>query len=263
MYEDDDTEGSPAEKASDPATRAQEKADEFRTHAELAAVFEGCRKFDAELRPGLDADLARDVQRTIAKLEKSRLGETPLILETAMDDAKRLLDLPKSAGLSTSDYHIHRRPGEVMILRLLAGDEVDIFYTRLQAHFEAALAGFRDDERNSLSWKDKDAQVEAYLDALDKITMNLTERYLREPLREHGLIALTTQSADELNINYLCDHLMGVAASDLVGSASAPPDEPTERDLAWFFKLFSLRGSIDGVERMCFFVFMQKADEGW
>ena len=34
-----------AERAADPAARAKEKLDEFRMHAELAAVFEGKRKF--------------------------------------------------------------------------------------------------------------------------------------------------------------------------------------------------------------------------
>ena len=45
--------------ASDPAKRAKEKADELRLHAELFAVFEGVRKFDAAIVPGLDPELAR------------------------------------------------------------------------------------------------------------------------------------------------------------------------------------------------------------
>ena len=47
----------------------------------------------------------------------------------------------------------------------------------------------------------------------------------------------------------------------IVGPASAPPEAPTERDLAWFFKLFSLRGQRDGVEQMCFFTYLQKTDD--
>ena len=55
---------------------------------------------------------------------------------------------------------------------------------------------------------------------------------------------------------------MGVSPEDLVGKASAPPeDQPSERDLAWFFKLFSLRGMDGDVERMCFFTFLQKTEE--
>ncbi len=57
------------------------------------------------------------------------------------------------------------------------------------------------------------------------------------------------------------DHVMGVSPAEIVGSASAPPDEPTEHDLAWFFKLFLLRGMGDGIERMCFFTFLQKSDD--
>jgi hypothetical protein len=58
---------------------------------------------------------------------------------------------------------------------------------------------------------------------------------------------------------------MGVEAAEVVGRASAPPEDgATEQDRAWFFKLFSLRGVIDGVERMCFFTYLQKGDEsGW
>ena len=51
--------------------------------------------------------------------------------------------------------------------------------------------------------------------------------------------------------------------------ASAPPDSPTdfdklsagERDRAWFFKLFSLRGMVEGEERMCFFTYLQKSED--
>ena len=70
MYEEPNE--NQAESASDPAGRAREKADEFRMHAELFAVFEGTRKFDAEIRPGLDADLARQIQRSMGKLEKAK-----------------------------------------------------------------------------------------------------------------------------------------------------------------------------------------------
>ena len=70
----------------------------------------------------------------------------------------------------------------------------------------------------------------------------------------------------ELSIAYLCDYLMEVPPADLVGPASAPPDQPTEQQLTWFFKLFSLRGAGDRGERMCFFTCLQKSDEddgGW
>jgi len=247
-----------SERPSDPTQRAREKADYFRLHAELAAVFEGCRKFDAELRTDLSPDTARDVQRTIAKLEKSRPPEAPLIPPEQAPEATRLLTL----DLSTNNYHVYRRPGEVMIVRLLAGDEVDTFYGRLQAHFDAALAGCREDEREAHGWKQND-KVNAYLAALDEITDKLEDRYLREAVRKLGITVLSTQTADEINISFLADHLMGVPIPELVGAASAPPDEPEESDLAWFFKLFALRGLVDGVERMCFFTFLQKADEGW
>ena len=269
MYEEpDDPQDQPLEDASDPKVRAKEKTDEFRVHAELAAVFEGPRKFDAELKPKLDPELARDVQKTMAKLAKARDAEHPvLIKEDAMAEAARLLDVPQTSKLSTNDYHIHRRPGEVMIVRWLQGEQVDSFYTRLQAHFDAALKQYREEERQQKGWK-QDPKTIAYLDALDAVEIKMSDRYLRPLIKEASekgldLFVLSDQSADEIDLLYLTDLLMGVEAAKLVGSASAPPEEPTEQDRAWFFKLFSLRGMKDSEERMCFFAYLQKAEESW
>ena len=253
----------PTERPIKPEDLAREKSDEFRMHAELCAVFEGRRKFDAELRGGLDAGVARDAQRTMGRLEKAKTPDSPVLPPAAAPDAAALLSLPAGGGdLPTNDYHIHRRPGEVMVVRWLAGDEVDRFYGRLQAHFDAALEGFREDERQAKAWK-QDPKTLAYLAALDALEVKMADRYLRDVIRKHDVFVLSTQAADELNIAYLADHVMGVAAADIVGAASAPPDDaPTEQDLAWFFKLFSLRGVVEGVERMCFFAYLQKSDDG-
>ena len=258
----DEPNESPAERPADPADRAKEKSDEFRMHAELAAVFEGNRKFDAEIRPGLDPEIARDVQKTIGRLEKAKTPDSPVLPEPALADAARLLTLPEARDLSTNDYHIHRRPGEVMIVRWLQGDQVETFYERLQAHFDAALEGCREDERQAHEWR-SDPKIVAYLAALDAIEVRMADRYLRDVIRTHNLFVLSTQTADEMNIAHLCDYVMGVPAALVVGAASAPPDEPSEQDLAWFFKLFSLRGMHDRVERMCFFTYLQKSDDGW
>jgi len=258
----DDTNEDPSETSLDPANRAKEKSDEFRMHAELFAVFEGTRKFDAQIIPGLDAQLARDLQRTFGRLAKAKTPDSPVLPETSVQDAADVLNMAAARELSTNDYHIHRRPGEVMIVRWLAGDQVEAFYERLQAHFDAAMEGFRQDEREAHEWK-QDPKMVAYLKALDAIDLKMADRYLREPIREHNLFVLSDQSADELNIAYLSDYIMGTTAAQIVGSASAPPEEPTESDLAWFFKLFSLRGMREGVEQMCFFTFLQKAEESW
>jgi hypothetical protein len=250
---------SPSEHPIDPAQRAREKSDEFRMHAELFAVFEGPRKFDAALIPGLDPQLAREIQRGIGKLEKSKAADSPILPAPSAADAAALLTLPDTRELSTNDYHIYRRPGEVMIVRWLAGDEVEAFYERLQAHFDAAMEGCREDERQA-EWK-QDAAAQAYLAALDALDVRMADRYLREEIRRHNLHVLSTQAADELNIAYLSDYVMAVPVTEIVGAASAPPDEPTESDLAWFFKLFSLRGISEGVERMCFFTYLQKSDD--
>ncbi|HEV2293107.1 MAG TPA: hypothetical protein VGR35_04580 [Tepidisphaeraceae bacterium] len=261
---DEPNEETPAERSIDPADRAKEKFDEFRMHAELAAVFEAQRKFDAQILPKLDAEVARDVQRTIARLEKARLADGPLLPEPSSADAARLLNLPATSNLSTNDYHIHRRPGEVMIVRFLAGEQVETFYERMQAHFNAALNQYREEERQSHGWK-QDPDTLKYLQALDGIDVRMSDRYLRDAIRKHNVFVLSTQTADELDIMHLCDYVMGAPAAEVVGADSAPPeDAATERDRAWFFKLFSLRGINERVERMCFFAYLQKTDDsGW
>jgi hypothetical protein len=263
MFEEPDDEDHAAERSADPTARAKEKFDEFRMHAELAAVFEGPRKFDAQVRPNLDADIARDVQRTIAKLEKSKTSDTPLIAQESAADAARLLNLPHTAELPTNDYYVYRRPGEVMIVRWLAGDEVEAFYERLQAHFNAALNQYREEERQQHGWK-QDEETLKYLDALDALDVKMADRYLREVIQKHRVFILSTQTADEIDIVHLCDYLMTVPPASVVGEASAPPEDgATEQDRAWFFKLFALRGIVETVERMCFFAFLQKADDGF
>ncbi len=256
----DEPQENPSQRIVSPADRAREKSDEFRMHAELAAVFEACRKFDAQIRPKLNPQIARDIQRSMGKLEKSKSADSPILPLASLPDALTLLKMPDDDQLSTNDYHIHRRPGEVMIVRWLIGEQVETFYQRLQAHFDAALDGYKEDQRQSHQWK-HDAQATAYLAALDAIEIKMADRYLRGPIRTHRLAVLSTQSADEMNIAHLCDYIMGVPAAEVVGPASAPPPDPTERDLAWFFKLFSLRGFDDKVERMCFFTFLQKSDD--
>lgn len=259
----DEPSESPAERAADPAERAREKSDEFRTHAELAAVFEGTRKFDGQIVPNLDAALAREIQRTMAKLEKAKAPDSPILPPPSAADAANLLNLAQSRELSTNDYHIARRPGEVMIVRWLQGQEVETFYERLQAHFDAAMNAYREEERQQNEWK-QDPKTLAYLKALDELEVKLADRYLRDLIRKHNLFVLSTQAADELNIAYLADYVMSVRAAEIVGDASAPPeDAPSERDLAWFFKLFHLRGMREGVEQMCFFTFLQKTDDAW
>lgn len=250
----------PSEQPSDPNDRAKDKSDEFRMHAELAAVFEGKRKFDARLDAQFDPDLAREVQKNIAKLEKSRSPEAPLIPEPQWPLAAEVLDVPRTKNVSTNDYHIHRRPGEVMIVRWLAGEQVDKFYERIQAHFDAALNHFREEEKQQLAWR-QDPATTKYLEALDAIDIKLPDRYLRDVIRQHGLFVLSTQTADEMDILHLTEFLISASAADIVGKASAPPEEPTEADRSWFFKLFSLRGTTEGVERICFFTYLQKTSD--
>src|SRR4051794_16523051 len=108
MYEE--PEENPSEPPRDPVQRASERFDEFRMHAELVAVFEGAGKFEAQIIPTLNADVARSIQRTMAKLEKSKSPDSPLIPPTAADEAAALLNQPAAGELTTNDYHVHRRP---------------------------------------------------------------------------------------------------------------------------------------------------------
>lgn len=250
----------PKERAAQPSDRAKEKADELRIHAEIYAVFEGPRKFDASVRPDLNDQLARDVQKRIAKLEKAKTPDSPILPPESAQEAADLLMLPDRRELPTNDYHVRHRPGETMIVRWLKSDEVEAFYDRFQAHFDVGLEQYREEERQEQGWK-KDPPTLAYLKALDELDVKLADRYLRDVIRQHKVFVLSTLTADEMDILHLCDYVMGVPAAEVVGSASAPPEEPTERDRAWFFKLFSLRGMDDGVERMHFFAFLQKTED--
>src|SRR6476661_6377537 len=91
-----------AETALDPERRVKEKSDELRMYAELAAVFEGTRKFEAELLPGLDPDTAREVQRTMAKLAKAKIPDTPVISPDSAESAASLLKMPATGVISTN-----------------------------------------------------------------------------------------------------------------------------------------------------------------
>lgn len=262
MYDDDD-DNRKGEEASTGDDRAKEKAESLRQHAELAAIFEGPRKFDAELHD-LAASLARDVQQRLAKLAKAKQAGShqlgAILPPELFDEAAHLLDLHETEDLPTGDYHVYRRPGEVMILRWLASDvEVASFYERMQAHFDAGLEGAIEDEEGN-AWKN-DERTNAYRAALEKLKLDTAERYLREPMRKHDLFVLNTLSADAINILFLTDTLMGIGPATVVGDAFSPPDDPSESDLSWFFKLFSLRGSVDKAEKMLFFAFLQKTDD--
>jgi len=257
----DEPSESPQERNVDPAQRARDKSDEFRVHAEVCAVFEGPRKFDAEIRR-LDDQTARDIQKRMARLEKSKSQESPVLPAESMADAAALLKIPAEGVLSNNDYHISRRPGEVMIVRWLEGEQVESFYERIQAHFDVAMDDFKQEQREAYGWK-QDAKLTSYLEALDKVEIKMADRYLRDVIRKHSVFVLSTLTADQMDISHLAETVMGMQVTDVVGAAAALPDDPTESDRAWFFKLFSLRGIVEGVERMCFFTFMQKAEESW
>jgi len=247
----------------DATERLREKVGSLRMHAELAAIFEGPRKFDAELVPGLDAGFARDLQQTFGKLAKNLNPTYPVLEGEEKEQAESIFARIEAAELAQNDYHIHRRPGEVVLFRWLTGEGVDSFYERFQAHFQAGLEQAREDDRQALGWKD-DPSTNKYLEALDDLELRMADRYFRDALKKHiEFFALTTLVADEMNIVYLTEYLMDVTPADLVGRASAPNDPTDESQLGWFFRMFSLRGTCNDKEHMCFFVYMQKSDESF
>ena len=75
----------------------------------------------------------------MAKLAKAKTPELPVLPDTVAEDASKLLGMCKAGNLATNDYHIHRRPGEVMIVRWLEGEQVNTFYERFQAHFDVGF----------------------------------------------------------------------------------------------------------------------------
>src|SRR5690242_19474511 len=83
----DEPSENPIERPRNPSEQAREKSDEFRMAAELFAVFEGPRKFDASILPGLDATAARDIQRSIGRLEKAKSPESPVLPAANTSDA--------------------------------------------------------------------------------------------------------------------------------------------------------------------------------
>jgi hypothetical protein len=256
----DDPDESRAETANDAAQRATEKLAELRMYAELAAIYEGPRKFGADIRPDLPGDPARFLQKSLAKLARSKVEHTCLIAEAETPLADDVLTHYRSIGLSTGDYHCYTRPGEVMMLRWLAGDEVDTFYDRFQAHFEAGLAQAREEEKHNHAWKN-DQKLNDYLEALQKTTTTMVDYYARPAIRSAPLRVLSTLTAEEMNIEFLTGQIMNRSPVDVVGTAFAPPAEASESDLAWFYRLFSLRGVVDDIETMCFFTYLQKVDD--
>ena len=257
MFEDD---AQPSNELSrDPIQRAKEQAEMLRLHAELAAIFEGTRKFDAQMIP-LDAGAMREIQLEMARLAKTRPADRPIVPPEHRAQADALLTLCETKSLTTNDYYFHRRPGELMLARWLAGDEVETFYGRLQAHFEAGLTSYLDDERSATDWKQEDT-TKRYLSELDSIEEKMSVRYARDAVKKLNVAILSTQTADEMNINLIADHIMGIGAENLVGENSAPHEGADESELAWYFKLFSLRAKVNDVERMCFFTFMQKTSD--
>jgi hypothetical protein len=269
--EDDFDDNRNAKPARTPHLKATEKLEELRMHAELAAVFEGTRKFDAEIRDDLKPSVADDLRKTLMKLERNRLGQVipppdyPSGKEfpEGIDHAARILALSPSRN----DYHVLRGDGQVQLARWLEGDQVDSFYSRLSAHFDAALGGVVEDLENE-AWRQDDATT-TYIDALKSLKLDLEEKYIRGPVREMGLFALSTHTVDELNISYLADSIMSITTAELVGAENAPPadGEPTEADLTWYLKLFLLRGvkgtgkgeQAGKVEQAMFFAFLQKS----
>ena len=272
MYDEPDNpgEGKQDDVAAAPQQRVAEKVESLKTHSQLAAVFEGHRKFGHEVNVGLDSGVARDVQKSVAQLEqaKLKLSKGPLLPPESFDQARDLLTKPAELKLACGDYHVYRRPGETMIMRWLDGEQTDVFYERLQAHFDAALAQTQEDERNTHGWRG-DEETTSYLDLLDNAKQDMPAWFLRPIIKQHRFYVLSTITADEMNIDHLAGYLMGITAAELVGSESAPGGDyneegPSDADKAWYFKLYCLRGMPGQQERMCYFAFLQKAsDDLW
>lgn len=263
MYEEPEGDEPRAELAKDPKSRAEEKSQELRMFAELAALFEGTRKFDAAVNAEMGAEMAREVQRGVARLEKSKGQETLLLPPAMSGEARGLLTYAEAKGLSTNDYHVYRRPGETMVMRWLAGEEVEKFHGRMQAHYDAMMEGQVEDERQQHGWR-ADAGAKAYLEALEGLRVDMAEKYNRQAIRAHRIFTLRTLAADEMNLHLITEQFMGISAAELVGEASASEEEFGKEGDPWFFKMYVVLGIVENVERLCLFTYMQKAsDDEW
>ncbi len=254
MFEDE----KPVRPAS-PKERLDTKLEPIRIHSELAAVFEAVRKFGVRIVPGLDMEVVRDVQQTTARLEKTKTPGKPFLEPTPRLGAISLFEYLAGSGLSTGDYHIHRRPGETMIVRRIVGEEVDTFYQRMQAHLDVALKQAQAEEKQAHEWKADPATTE-YLNLLAEFKLKMDERWYRQHIKVLDAFCLRTQTADDLNIRYLAEIIMGVGIADVVGAASVPT---SEADVSWFFKLFSLCGQVAGTEQIVFFAFLQRTNDSF
>lgn len=244
--------------AGDPAKRLAEKLADLRMLAELAAIFEGPRKFQSRVSTDLSIEQARKVQRDIALLERGKKPGVPVLPAAKQPEAIALLERVEELQLAPGDYHLHRRPGEVMLVRWLDDMLADAFYQRMQAHFDTVLEQAREDERQALAWR-QDPATQAYLEGLDKAKFNMEEYYARAFARV-GACVLSTLTTDDMNILFLAEHLMGIAPAELVGAASVPEDPFDEGKLGWYCKLFSLRGPARSRERLLFFAFLQRSE---
>lgn len=251
------------ESPAQPTQRARERIDEIRMYAELGAIYEATHKFDADILP-LSGNDARDFQQAVAKLARQKVENSSLIQPQATADALGLLK--RAIELGTNDYHLARKPGEVILLRSLQGPEVDQFYDRMEAHLKAGIEGLREDEEQALAWKD-DPDTRAYLKALADPVDPMATRYARPIVQQHPVAILSTWTADEISISYLVESIMQRNISDVVDPSNIPEDGMDESQLAWFFRLFSLRAApLDPdtkqrTEHMLFFTFLQKTDD--
>ncbi|MFN4243284.1 MAG: hypothetical protein ACK4PI_08610 [Tepidisphaerales bacterium] len=278
MFDEDDgptDDNAPDRRYGRPEVAAADKLEELRMYAELAAVFEGTAKFGHALLRDLTPDLARRLQVGMVTLERARDGSVQLIPAEKVPLAHELLRLHREAGLSTCDYHSLVRPGEVHLARWVVGTDFDTVFSRLCAHFDAMLSGHVEDEQAARGWQG-DPSLPAYIAALEKLKPDLTSRYLVPHVRRGTVPAcLSTHTADELNIDYLASTVMQLSPRDLTAPSPpadgghtddtpwAEPDESAaadESELAWYFKMFLLRGHVDGGAAACFYAFLQKAD---
>ena len=267
---DDDADEAPARRT-DPEQAARDKLEELRMYAELAAVFEGPRKFDHDLRRDLPSDLAQRLQRGMLTLERARPNQVQILPDEQVPLARELLSANDPAGLTCGDYHACVRPGQVVMARWIRGEDFDVFHERLLAHFDAMLAGHIEDEESARAWQG-DPSLPKYLESLEKFKPNLADRYLVAFVRSGRVPAcLSTHTADELNIAFLAETVMGLSVPEVVGpqAGAATSDEddddayPDESALAWYFKLYLLRGTVERVPTACFFAFLQKTSNEW
>ena len=135
-----------------------------------------------QLLPGLDPEVAREVQRGMARLEKAKSPDSPVLPQPSAADAAALLDLPRRPR-PVHQRLPHPPPARRSDDRPLAPGRAGRDVLRAASGpLRRGPGGVQGGRAAGQEWK-QDPQTLAYLTALDAIEVRMADRYLRDEIR--------------------------------------------------------------------------------